>query len=101
MAKEKLKELLARGAMTKTDFGCHVVRSTDQQGRVMVSGYTDPDWTDCLSLSFLQEGTKEWRYLHFSPARARLIAKMITERADYLEKHDPGLNCIDKPFGAK
>jgi hypothetical protein len=60
-----------------------------------VSQYIDPKWTDCLTLQFLPEGQRGWFYMHFSPARARLIAKLLIDRADRLEHSDPGMKCID------
>jgi hypothetical protein len=91
---KKLKELLARAGMSIFDYNTSIVLGTDHKGRVGTSVAFDHQWGDCVAITYNIEGGREWFVTHVSPAKARLLAMKLIERADYLEKRD-GLNKID------
>lgn len=94
MHKATLKALLRRGKMKLEDYYSGVVRSTgDNEERVSVQGAVDIRWGDCLSIGMWMNNSM-WKVIHFSPARARIIAQMLIVHADALEERN-GEGSID------
>lgn len=90
------KSVLYQRAALK-DHGLSVVYSTDGLARVHVSRALDNGLGDCLTLRWSNEVNNPdhvWYYAHFSPARARLIARFMVERAAHLEEAN-GVETID------
>lgn len=88
------KELYKRAALNMRDTG--VTYSTDGVGRIQVTGARENDLGDCLSIGWMPEGGERglWFVAHFSPARARIIARNLILRATLLEESN-GKNAID------
>ena len=93
--------LLDRAAMNVFSLNTGVVLSTGGEARVRVSSHVDRDWTDCLTLSWHPENGPKgvWQFAHFSPARARLIALQLIERAEAIERFEPSSMTIDDAPG--
>lgn len=113
MTKEEFQERLAaefqRGVQSATDdhdelvkraglkdYDSRIVYSTDGIARINVSSNVNESLGDCLAIQWMNEGGPrgEWLYAHFSPARARLIARKLILRATMLEKAN-GVKPID------
>lgn len=98
--------LLKRADMNQYQFNTGVVVSTDSTSnypnkppldfRIAVNSAISNDWGDCIAIGFYDPTVKGWRYGHFSPARARLIAQNLVDRAEYLEKEEPSSVDIDR-----
>lgn len=88
------EELYKRAALDPRDTG--VTYSTDGVGRIQVTSAICPDLGDCLTIGYMNEtGPRgHWNMAHFSPARARIIARDLIRRAVLLEK-DNGVAPID------
>ena len=92
---ETFSELLVRANMARK-YHTSVVRATGGEARVAVTSGRQP-WGDCISLEWMDEKKPGiWYFAHFSPARARVIAKFLIDAAERYEKSDPGMKCIDK-----
>jgi hypothetical protein len=86
-------ELFQRAALSSTDTG--VTFSTDGMARVAISPAFDSGLGDCLTIQWMHETDPgHWYYAHFSPARARLIARELIRRAALLESEN-GTKPID------
>lgn len=92
-------ELLARAKMNQYQLNTGVVRATDEKTsklRVMVSGSYSDDWGDCIGLGFMSDMEPGlWHVAHLSPARARIVAYQLLERAKRMEKEEPSSVDID------
>ncbi len=87
--------LLARAVLK--DHGLDVVYSTDGLARIHVFQAFENDLGDCLTIRWHPETNnpdRHWYHAHFSPARARLIARNLVRRAALLEEEN-GLKPID------
>jgi len=94
--RDRQKALIDRAGMTGPEFNTCVVRATDGiNPRVHVTGGAfDPKWGDCVAIGFMHEGENVWRYSHFSPARARIIAAHLLRVAGMKEQQN-GVTKID------
>jgi hypothetical protein len=102
----RLGALLNRARMVTQQLNTGVVRATDPLGdhRVLVSrfGAIEEAYQDCVGIAF-RDGTMapgEWRFGHYSPARARLIAHLILERVEELERVN-GVEPVDEVIAAE
>lgn len=88
------KELYKRAALDMRDTG--VTYSTDGVGRIQVTSARENDLGDCLSIGWMPEAGQRglWFAAHFSPARARIIARNLILRATLLEEQN-GIGAID------
>lgn len=83
-------ELIERAGMDGPTFNTCVVRATDAGPRIHITGGAfDPKWGDCIAIGFMEEGQHMWRYAHFSPARARIIAMHLLRIAAMKERQQP------------
>jgi hypothetical protein len=89
-------EKLCKQANTNPAYTRDVVLSTDNSFRIAAKSAVDDRYADCVSIEISHEGDPQmgWSYAHFSPARARLFAHMLIERADALEAKN-GVEIID------
>jgi hypothetical protein len=93
---ETRAELLKRANMDSFAANTGIVRSTDNNFRLGVKSGMHP-YGDCVSIQVMFEKNPGlWYYSHFSPARARVIANSLIAQAEYLERNDPGMRCVDK-----
>lgn len=88
--------LLERAQMTRSDLSTQVVYATDRVGRALVRSSGLSPYGDCVHLSLMREGESHWFGLHFSPARARVVAHLLIQGAEQREAGDPGMRCIDR-----
>jgi hypothetical protein len=94
---ESFDALLKRAGMNEYTGTTGITRSTDSTYRIGVGRSLSSDWSDTVGVSFMDEQNPNqgWRYAHFSPARARVIAHHLIAAAERLEQSDPGMRCID------
>lgn len=101
--KEDRAILLERAKMNVYQWNTGVVRDTPSTPphpnmpagpdlRILVGGSLERDWGDCVGVAFFRPSDKSWSYAHFSPARARLIAAMLVEKAEALEEREDCFN---------
>lgn len=83
--KRKLKRLLDTAGMDIFKYNTGVVRSEDESFRIGVtSGQAEQG--DRVAIEFMIEGQTTWRRGHFTPARARVLARLLTKKADQMEE---------------
>lgn len=81
-------DLIARAGMTPSQYITGVVRNTDTRNgdmRVHVTSAHGPLYGDCIGVGWFIGGNV-WQVAHFSPARARIIARHLLIRAAALER---------------
>jgi hypothetical protein len=95
-AKNDLAILLKQAAMNEFQWNTNVIRATDNNGRLSVGSSLNRDFDDTIAVGFYL-GNSTWRHVNISTSRARLMAKMLVERADAIEEIDGQAHDIDKP----
>jgi hypothetical protein len=85
-------ELFKRAAFK--DSGSRIMLSSDGRARIEVGKAVDDMLTDCLTLRWMNEVTRNWWCAHFSPARARIVASELLYQASVLENIN-GVEPID------
>lgn len=91
--------LLKRAGMDEFQLNTGVVRATAQDGRIGITSSFDRDFGDCVCIQWRQENDPpaQWRVAHYSPAKARLIALLLIERAEAIEKREGAFDIDTAP----
>ncbi len=82
--------LMVQAGMDVYSLNTGVVRATVDDTRIAVASSIDRDFTDCICIQWRGENDPKgtWRYGHFSPSRARILALHLIQRAEMIEQRE-------------
>jgi hypothetical protein len=97
-----LGRLIERAGMDVAHFESGVVPSSDGRARIAVGRSSEPEHIDYVRLEIMIEGDGDrlWQRSHFSPARARVLARHPVAEAKRLEALDANMRRIAAPVRA-
>ncbi len=96
---KRLLALIKQANMDQYTHQTGVIRSIDDHFRIAVGGAVENKWGDCISIQIHDEHGPQgqWKFAHFSPARARLLMHHLKRAIERVEQMNPGAGCIDEP----